>query len=174
MSFILPLSTHGDGRKTLSLRTIYRARNWRARIREIEHAIVTEHLLERVRVSGDDHSIGDHDKARVFNAALRNCHVRILEFHDARVDYLTLLRVFETKNLERLTFYSTRFIDSGAVAQILQSNDRKLKYISFHWLDDGVLENAVTRSSRFHSSLKTLTVGFLNSCWKADFLLTVD
>lgn len=154
MSFVLPLSTHTGGKKTLRLRGIWRAQHWRERVHEIEDAIVNEKSLETVEVSD---IVEDVDRLKVLDAVLRNPHVKILKFCDCLVDSDTLARVLKTgETLQCVTFDNVHFDNVDDVSGVIQSHNKHVKYVSFHWLDDGVLANAVARSLRYHSSWKTL------------------
>lgn len=158
-----------DGRKTLCLCCIWRAQNWRNCIAEIERAILNERALDAVEIGSDeDHDI---DRARIFNAVLRNPLVKVVKFHGCSVDSHTLSRIFLMENLDRVMFFKTEFTDADAAAKVIKSNSRKLKYLSFKRKDDGAMERAVIRSVRFHSSLATLAIGFLRSCDRVDLVL---
>lgn len=141
----------------LCLWSLWRARDWREHSREIEHAIAHEHALDTVQVS----EIKDADQQRIFDAALRNRHVKVLKFYNMTMDYQTLLRLFESKHLELLMFYNTHFTDLNEMTHVIQSNSSKLKYVSFDWLDDGLFADAVSGGSLRHRSLaKTLQILF--------------
>jgi len=153
MVFLLPLSTHAGGRKTLCLRGIFRAPGWRNRIDEIEKAIYDEQSLDTVEISALNN---DTDRLNVLYAVLRNPRVKILKFTHGPVDSDTVARVLETETLQRATFYNVQFTNVDEVAREIQSNGKNVEYLSFHWDDGGELANAVTKSLGFHSSWKSL------------------
>jgi hypothetical protein len=152
MAFVLPLSTHSGGRKTLSLRGIWRAPHWRDRINEIEDAIRNENRLETVEASDLD----DADRIKVFRAVLDNSRVKVIKVLDGPVDSDTMARLLGTETLQQVTFYDVRFKNTEDAARVIQNYGKNIKYLSFHWVDGGELANAVASSLRFHSTWKTL------------------
>lgn len=164
-SFVLPVTMMHDGKKTLCLESIWRARNWRDDVSEICSRIINDRSLETVEITD---VAGDLDQVRVFDAILRHPRIKVVKIRGGQVDPHTLSRLLAMDNIERITFENTRFEDAEASALIIKMNWKKLKSIAFHWEDNGDHDKAVIRSANVHSSLQTLAVGFLSDCWKVE------
>jgi hypothetical protein len=167
LAFVLPVSTL-QGKKTLLLDSVWRARDWRGQVEEIRDAILKDRTLEIVEVS---YAVDDIDRVHVFEAVLRHHRVKEVKFHDGRVDPHMFSRLLDMDNIERLTFSNTQFEDSESIALVMKSKSKKVKCLSFHWADDGAHEDAVIRSSQMQSSIKALTGGFLDDCSRMEVMV---
>lgn len=167
--FVLPVTTK-NGKKSLSLQNIWRAPDWRNNVGRIREEIVGCKTLETVEVT-DAMDATDLDRFRVFDAVLRHRRVKVVNIHEGQVDPHTLSRLIAMDNIHRLVFYNTTFHDAESIALIIKTNSKRLKYLAFHWRDDGEHEKAIVRSSAVHPSLQKLAAGFLAGCWKVDMEL---